>query len=237
MIKIIKKIINFFISKTDWRIKKIYRNKSYTNTKPRIELLTAMSKAKGIIHMGAHRGTEAAIYNWLNKKTIWFEANPKIINDLRDNVLQFTNQKVIHSVLSDKDDEIIDFNISSNDGASSSLFLFGEANNIHQGIKMTHSIKLKTSTIDSIVNKNNINIIDYDFWVIDLQGAELKALKGAQNSLESCRYIHVEISKGDVYKNGVKWHELNEFLQRKGFESSWIPEEMHTEVLYVKNKT
>ena len=124
MIKIIKKIINFFISKTDWRIKKIYRNKSYTNTKPRIELLTAMSKAKGIIHMGAHRGTEAAIYNWLNKKTIWFEANPKIINDLRDNVLQFTNQKVIHSVLSDKDDEIIDFNISSNDGASSSLFLF-----------------------------------------------------------------------------------------------------------------
>ena len=112
----------------------------------------------------------------------------------------------------------------------------GGENNIHQGIKMTHSIRLKTSTIDSIVNKNNINIIDYDFWVIDLQGAELMALRGAQNSLKSCRYIHVEISKGDVYKNGVRWDELNEFLQTEGFVPSWIPEEIHTEVLYVKNK-
>ena len=80
MIKIIKIIISFFIKKTDWRLKKIYRNKSYTSTKPSIELLKAMSEAKGVIHMGAHRGTEAAIYNWFNKKVIWVEANPKIID-------------------------------------------------------------------------------------------------------------------------------------------------------------
>ena len=98
MKKIIKKIIKKLIRKTDWRIKKIYRNKSYTNSYPKLELLKAMHDCKGIIHMGAHRGGEAAIYDWFNKKTIWIEANPRMIDDLKDHTSQYINQKVINFI-------------------------------------------------------------------------------------------------------------------------------------------
>ena len=54
------------------------------------------------------------------------------------------NQKVIQALLSNKDDEMVSFKISSNDGASSSIFSFGSYNEIHKNIKMVKTINLKT---------------------------------------------------------------------------------------------
>ena len=70
----IKKIINFY----GWKLIKIYKNKDYTNSKPNLQLLSALHESNGIFHMGAHRGSEAPVYDWLHKKTLWIEANPKI---------------------------------------------------------------------------------------------------------------------------------------------------------------
>ena len=71
MCKLIKIIIKYFLSKTSWRLKKIYRNKGYVHEKPNLENIISLFNAKGIIHMGAHRGGEAAVYDWFQKKTIW----------------------------------------------------------------------------------------------------------------------------------------------------------------------
>ena len=229
-----KKIIKKLLRKTDWRINKIYRNKSYTNSHPKLELLNAMHDCKGIIHMGAHRGGEAAVYDWFNKQTIWIEANPKIIDDLKDHTSQYINQKVIQALLSDEDNKLENFNISSNDGASSSIFSFGSYKKIHEKIKMTDVMKLKTNTLDTIIKKEQINIDKYDFWVVDLQGAELLALKGANEMIKSCKFMYIEISKENIYKNGANWNELNEFLKKRNFIPVWEPEGIHTDVLYIK---
>jgi len=229
-----KKIIKKLLRKTDWRINKIYRNKSYTNSHPKLELLNAMHNCKGIIHMGAHRGGEAAVYDWFNKRTIWIEANPKIIDDLNDNTSQYVNQRVVQALLSDQDDKMEDFNISSNDGASSSIFAFGSYKKIHKEVRMTDTIKLKTSRFDTITKKNQIDIDKYNFWVVDLQGAELLALKGASESIGTCEFIFIEISKENIYKGGANWNELNEFLKKNGFTPAWEPEEIHTDVLYIR---
>ena len=229
-----KKIIKKLLRKTDWRIKKIYRNKSYTNSHPKLELLNAIHDCKGIIHMGAHRGGEAAIYDWFNKKTIWIEANPRMIDDLKDHTSQYINQKVIQALLSDEDNKLVNFNISSNDGASSSIFSFGSYKKIHEKIKMTNVMKLKTSTLDTIIKKEQINVDKYNFWVVDLQGAELLALKGANEMIKSCKFMYIEISKEDIYKNGANWYELNDFLKKKNFIPVWEPEGIHTDVLYIK---
>ena len=234
MKKIIKKIIKKLLRNTNWRIKKIYRNKSYTSSRPKLELLNAMYNCKGIIHMGAHRGGEAAVYDWFNKQTIWIEANPKIIDDLKDHTSQYINQKVIQALLSDEDNKLENFNISSNDGASSSIFSFGSYKKIHEKIKMTDVMKLKTNTLDTIIKKEQINVDKYDFWVVDLQGAELLALKGADEMIKSCKFMYIEISKENIYKNGANWNELNEFLKKKNFIPVWEPEGIHTDVLYIK---
>ena len=97
-------------------------------------------------------------------------------------------------------------------------------------------MKLKTSKLDTIINKEKINVEKYDFWVLDLQGAELLALKGAYESIKLCKFMYIEISKEDIYKNGANWTELNEFLSKNDFLPAWEPKEIHTDVLFVKKK-
>ena len=230
-----KKIIKKILRKTQWRLKKIYINKSYTNQKPSLELISEIYNSKGIIHMGAHRGGEAPVYDWFHKKAIWIEANPIIINDLKDNISQFPNQKVIHALLSDKDNIEVNFNISNNDGASSSIFRFGPMSETRD-LKMVSTIKMKSKKFDSIIKEKSINISEYDFWVLDLQGAELLALKGSTDSLKKCKSLYVEISKDEFYLNGTQWTDLRNYLENFYFYPRWEPQESHTDVLFSRKE-
>ena len=97
---------------------------------------------------------------------------------------------------------------------------------------MTNIINLKTSTIDDLILKNKIEIESFNHWVLDLQGAELLALKGADKSIEYCKSLFIEVSKGEVYQNAAQYHEIKEFLLKKGFKQSWEPYNEHTNVLF-----
>tara|TARA_B100001063_G_scaffold72504_1_gene66769 strand:+ start:1720 stop:2424 length:705 start_codon:yes stop_codon:yes gene_type:complete len=225
----IKRIINSF----GWKLTKIYKNKSYTNQKPNIKLLKALDESNGILHMGGHRGMEAAVYDWLHKKTIWIEANPKIFYDLENNISIYVNQKAYNILLYETDNEEISFNISNNDGASSSIYEFGDKS-FNDNLKMINSIKLKTKKIDSFFFQESLKPRDYDFWVMDIQGAELPVLKGAKKSLQDCKFIFVEVSDGDFYKKGTQWVELKNFLKTQEFENMWEPLSEHSDILFRK---
>ena len=233
MINLLKKLVKYILSRTSWRLKKIHISKGYVNQKPNLDVITSIHNSNGIIHMGAHRGGEAPIYDWFQKKTIWIEANPKIIPDLKDNISQYPHQKVVHALIGEKDDENFEFYISNNDAASSSIYQFGK-DNADQNLKMENKINIKSQKFDSIIEKEKIEISDYNFWVIDLQGSELLALKGALKSLKKCKSILVEISKNEYYLDAVKWDELKSFLNENNFFQKWEPIEAHTDVLFVK---
>jgi FkbM family methyltransferase len=233
MSKLIKRIIKYLLYKTSWRLKKIYKNKGYVHEKPNLDSVLSLYNSKGIIHMGAHRGGEATVYDWFQKKTLWIEANPLIIKDLQDHVNQFPNQKVIQALLSDKDGEKLDFKISNNDSASSSIFDFGQES-IQKNLRMISNLKIKSQTLDMIVEREKIEISEYDYWILDLQGAELLTLQGAKKSLKNCKFILVEISKSEYYVNGAKWENLKNFLNTNNFFEKWEPKENHTDVLFVK---
>ena len=233
MKKIIKKTIKRLINFYGWKLTKIYKNKSYTNQKPNLKLLQSLHAAKGILHMGGHRGSEAPIYDWLHKKTLWIEANPKIFIDLKNYISTFINQKAFNELVYNIDGEKLKFKISNNDGASSSIYDFGYES-IKQNLKMIETISLVSKKIDTFFLENKINSKEYDFWIMDLQGAELLALKGAQNSLKNCNFIYVEVSKGEHYKKAAQWNELSEYLKKFDFENLWEPESIHTDVLFKK---
>ena len=48
-------------------------------------------------------------------------------------------------------------------------------------------------------------------------GAELPVLKGADETLKSCKFIYIEVSRGNFYEEGTQWNELKNFLIDKGF--------------------
>jgi FkbM family methyltransferase len=198
-------------------------------------------KSTGVLHLGAHTGQEAGYYHSLNKSVVWVEAMPNIFKQLSENISQYQNQQAINALISDLDDQMYNFNVSNNwDGVSSSIFEFGDygsgKNSLWPDLNLTmiNQIQLTSTKLDSLFEKNNIDSRNYDFWVLDLQGAELLALKGADDSIEYCKTIYVEISQEEVYKNGVLYIELKNFLDTKGFYPIYEPKEIHDDVIFIR---
>ena len=240
MKKFFKKIIKSILLKFGWKLIKI-RKPDTTNPYGKIDLevLRALNESTGILHLGAHRGTEAEVYNWFGKPVIWFEANPEIYEELKDNLMNYSNQKCFNSLLSDKDDKLVPFNISNYDSAASSIFDFSEEvknsktwNNRNH--KMIKKIQLKSKTLDKIINENSIDPSNYDHWVLDLQGAELLVLKGAKKSLLSCKSLYVEVSKKKFYSNAATWLEVRAWLEKLNFFPSKNISKDEEDILFLK---
>lgn len=214
-----------------------------TETKEyRDNLLTRhIAYSTGILHLGAHLGQEAARYHQLGKPVVWVEANPSIFRELIKRLEVFPNQKA-HCALLDRENGLQrKFKISNNmRGVSSSIFDFDEYGNgqntlwpdLH--LQMISEVILTTTNLDTLLNNSSIKYQDFDFWVIDLQGAELLALQGAEQTLKSCNSLCVEISEVPVYCGGVLWKELHPWLEQRGFTPLWSPEIAHDNILFIR---
>lgn len=74
---------------------------------------------------------------------------------------------------------------------------------------------VETATIDSIMAKHGITNID--FIKFDIQGAELFALKGAQNTLKGVDVIQLEIHIAHLNTNAPSFFELHAYMNSIGF--------------------
>jgi hypothetical protein len=63
----------------------------------------------------------------------------------------------------------------------------------------------------------NQNISQVDIIWMDLQGAELLALKGLDKYLDTVKYIFTEVSHQPIYTGQVMFNELNSFTINRGF--------------------
>ena len=202
---------------------------------------TVLRNCKGVLHLGGHLAEEANNYASFGKSVVWVEAIESLYNQLQKNITRFGNQQAFCALLSDVDDQEKTFYISNNSqGSSSSLFEFDTYANGEkslwpdQKLKMIDSIKMKTKTIDTLFVENSLCADNFDFWVLDLQGAELLALKGANNSIEKCNAILTEISTQPVYKGGVLWSELSVWLFDRGFRPTRQPKIIHENILFLR---
>lgn len=240
MIKVFKKIVKKLLRIFNWRLEKLISNENYNLESPSNAVIYAIKNSTGVFHLGAHRGEEAPIYEWFGKKVIWVEANPIIFEDLKDNLVKYKYQKAYQALLYSKDNEKIDFYLSNNDYASSSIFEFGELSVgikslwSNKNLKHTLKKKLTTTTIDTLVSKYSIDIQKHNYWVMDLQGAELLALNGAYKSLNLCKYIYIEVSDGLVYKNGAQWKDIKDFLEKKNFRAASELDHNHSNILFTR---
>ena len=98
---------------------------------------------------------------------------------------------------------------------------------------MENVINLDMKRLDAIFSK--VALLNYYHWVVDVQGAVFKVLVGAGKLLENCDSMMIEVSTREVYNNGVRFNELNEFLEQRGFFPIWIPREgVHQNLMYLR---
>jgi|GEM_PF-1686211 len=210
----------------------------------REQLITSyIEKSSGVLHLGAHKGQERAQYDKLNKKVIWVEANPIIFKELTQNLIEYPLQEGLCALLGNVDGTTQDFYLSNNsDGASSSIFKFGKFGTGAQSLwpnlnlQMMDTLSLSSISLDTLLKKNHKQANKFNFWVIDLQGAEHLLLEGAKKSILTCQALLVEISTVEVYKNAATWDTLLNTLTIHGFSPAWQPERAHDDVLFIRDK-
>jgi FkbM family methyltransferase len=185
-----------------------------------IDLQTLVKKydmdINGIIHLGAHIGQEADTYNKCGvSNVVWIEANPKIINTLISNVSKYKH-KVINACVSDTVGKQIQFNITNNEESSSILEL-GTHEHHHKHIHVSETLNMKTTTLKNIYKEYNLNPKEFNLLNIDIQGAELLALKGLEEYLCNFEYLYLEVNQEHLYKECALVTELDDYLEKFGF--------------------
>ena len=199
-----------------------------------IPLQTCLQECKepirGILHVGAHECEEQPEYDKIGlttDKVLWFEA-------MNDKVEMFKSlgYNIYNLVVSDKDNDIVKFNITNN-GQSSSFLELDTHLIQHPHIVVVTTIEMVTTTLKTFIEQNKVNIDNYNMLNLDIQGTELK---GLGDYLTKMDYIYTEINTNTLYKDCVLLPELDEYLLLYGFErkiTSMTPHEWG-DAFYVK---
>lgn len=165
---------------------------------------------KSVLHIGASHGEERDAYlsNGIYDVT-WIEAIPEVFEKLCVNVERYQH-KCINACIHETEGLELDFNVSSNDGQSSSIFEFGTHSQAHPDVVFTKKIKVVTTRADSWVKSAP------DMLNLDIQGAELLALK-SMSWLNDVKYIYSEVNEKELYKGCCLVGEIDDYLAQFGF--------------------
>ena len=166
-----------------------------------------------VVHVGAHTGQEAAIYQFFGCEVLWVEANPRVSDRLKAHIAQFPGQIAVQALLSDTTGQEIDFLLADNE-QSSSMFEMDLHLEMYPGVKMTgEHVRLRTATLVDVLAA--VGWKGADGLVLDVQGAELLVLKGAE--FAGINWIKAETCDFESYAGGCTWREIDEFLMQFGF--------------------
>jgi FkbM family methyltransferase len=166
----------------------------------------------GVIHVGMHKAEEYPTYKKAGVNSIIFiEANHDLAHRYAPDD---DNCYVVHAAVSDKIEEI-EFHITNN-GESSSILELGDHSQIYPHIRYIDSVKMKTTTLDKIIEKVGVYDFHWNVLNMDIQGAELKAMKGLTN-WNNIDAIFTEVNYREMYKGCALEPEITKFLLGKGF--------------------
>ncbi len=192
------------------------------------------------MHVGAHLAEEAGDYQHNGIHNVWWiEANASLIPKIQKTIRNMRGHQVIQALVYDKDGVDLGFNITNLEGMSSSILEFGTHAKKAPHCRFVEQQTLTTSTLDTLTEKHGIN--GCNLLMMDLQGAELYALKGGETLLEDIDYVMTEINVDELYEDCVRLWELDAWLSERGFlrvETSMAENHvMWGDALYIRKPT
>jgi len=190
----------------------------------------------GVLHVGAHLAEESSEYDrfkWGEEFGIhWIEGQTELADILRQRFVG-TRNSIYEGVVWHSSNEVLTFNISNN-SQSSSVYEFGSHSSNYPEVIFQSERKVNTITIADLIPRS----AKFDFINLDIQGAELNALKGLGDRLSSVKWIYTEVNAREVYKGCATITEIDEFLESNGFlrvSTSWVKDAGWGDALYIRH--
>jgi FkbM family methyltransferase len=176
-----------------------------------------LRSAHGVVHVGANIGQERRLYARYDLDVLWIEPIPEVFAALRANIAGFPRQRALEYLVTDRDGAEYEFHVANNRGESSSILDLKEHRDVWPGVKFTNTIKLRSTTLASLLARERIDPANYDALVMDTQGSELLVLRGSEPVLASFRFIKTEVPDFEAYAGCAQLEDIEAFLTGRGF--------------------
>lgn len=176
-----------------------------------------LKEISGLIHVGANIGDERKTYAKYGLDVVWVEPIQEIFENLKKSLAAYPQQKALQYLVTDCDDIEYPFYVSSNDGASSSILEPKMHKEVWPHVTFQNTLKLKSITFKSMVERESIALENYQALVLDTQGSELLILKGAKELLKNFSFIKTEAADFESYAGCCTLDQLSSYLAEFGF--------------------
>ena len=176
-----------------------------------------ITKVKGAIHVGANIGEERHWYNNQGfKNVIWFEPNKDLYPTLLENIKQYSEQMAFNIGIHDwmKKGNL---HISNNAGQSSSLLELGVHVQYHPEVYYIGEQQVDLARLDDFITATGIDIKDFNFLNVDVQGTELNVLKSMGNLLGTMDYLYLEVNDEELYKGCALLPAIDSYVEQFSF--------------------
>ena len=171
----------------------------------------------GVLHLGAHNAEELEGYTSCGiERVIWVEANTTLAVNILNRTINNIGSSMILAAACDEDTKLIELNVANN-GESSSILDFEEHAVEHPQVQYIGKIQTWAYKVDTMLEKKGYNCALFNFANIDIQGAELLALKGMHEQLAHLDYVYLEVNEKYLYKDCALIPEIDSFLEPYGF--------------------
>jgi N-acetylglutamate synthase-like GNAT family acetyltransferase len=90
--------------------------------------------------------------------------------------------------------------------------------------------------MDTFVQKNKVNLTDFNFLNIDVQGVELQVIRSFGNAIRLMDYIYSEVNEAELYKGCCLVQEIDDYLDVFGFKraETYMTPKQWGDALYVR---
>lgn len=167
----------------------------------------------GVLHVGAHEAEEWDDYQRFGwGAVIWVEMLPEKAQLLRARFAAEKKVTVINAACWDEDGQQLPL-FRANNGQSSSLLAPDHHLAAHPTVTFRHEDAITTSRLDSVLPGQST----FDFINFDIQGAELRALKGLGARLGEVTWAYLEINQKSLYAGCALLPDVDAFLSGMGF--------------------
>ena len=127
---------------------------------------------------------------------------------------KFKNTKILNTFAWNKETEI-EFNLCKKPMVSSAYKPNRELLDQFSNADRFDIVKKEFLQAKPLFKDNDFQKID--FIKLDIQGGELNALKGLEESLNDCLGMEIEVEFSEIYKSQPLFGEVHSFLESKGF--------------------
>ncbi|MEJ0070347.1 MAG: FkbM family methyltransferase [Pseudomonadota bacterium] len=188
------------------------------NREPDLGALMATHRLapRGIIHVGAHKGEEVAAYLALGfQRVLLIEADPSLAAVLSERFRDEPRVSVASCAITDFDG-MVELRVASS-RASNSILSLKEHADIFPDISEIGRLEVEARTLDGLLADGRHGDDVFNIMALDIQGAELLALRGAAALLPRLDGLLIEVNFAELYQGCAQIEDIDDHLIEHGF--------------------